>query len=189
MGCASSSPAAAATAGDTPVVDLEIVLSPAEDEELRSALCSTQAPQNYVYMALGKVAILMMRAQAAKMRSGRVLRPSRTGLPPGIANASVRRASHCEMPTDLAPTRQASRRHVRNGVDLLAQRLSFAGLQQVVMSGDGNCQYRALSYQLFETQKHHLHVRCCVCRHIADRKDEFGVYFEPGELGVSQRGT
>ncbi|TYK28334.1 OTU domain-containing protein [Cucumis melo var. makuwa] len=41
----------------------------------------------------------------------------------------------------------------------LLQRLSVYGLHEVKVSGDGNCQFRALSDQLYRSPEYHKHVR------------------------------
>ncbi|XP_073098467.1 OVARIAN TUMOR DOMAIN-containing deubiquitinating enzyme 12 isoform X2 [Elaeis guineensis] len=41
----------------------------------------------------------------------------------------------------------------------LLQRLNAYGLYEVKVSGDGNCQFRALSDQMYRSPEHHKHVR------------------------------
>jgi hypothetical protein len=48
----------------------------------------------------------------------------------------------------------------------LHQRLERLNLDVVTMEGDGNCQFRTLAQQLFDTQDHHHRVRKTVIRHM-----------------------
>ena len=41
------------------------------------------------------------------------------------------------------------------GMQLLEKRLQVMGLETVQMGDDGNCQFRALSFNLFGSQDHH----------------------------------
>ncbi|KAJ3697200.1 hypothetical protein LUZ61_000905 [Rhynchospora tenuis] len=50
----------------------------------------------------------------------------------------------------------------------LFQRLNMYGLQEVKVSGDGNCQFRALSDQLFRSPEYHKNVRKEVVRQLKD---------------------
>ena len=45
---------------------------------------------------------------------------------------------------------------------------------------DGNCQFRALSYQLYGTQEHHAFVRARCCDEMQRASDDYAVFFEPG---------
>lgn len=61
----------------------------------------------------------------------------------------------------------------------LTQRLRSLGLASVEMMGDGNCQFRAVSDQLFGSQEHHGFVRSVAIAHMRDvAPDFFGIYFE-----------
>lgn len=48
----------------------------------------------------------------------------------------------------------------------LLQRLNVYGLYEVKVSGDGNCQFRALSEQMFKSPEHHKHVRKDVVKQV-----------------------
>ena len=60
----------------------------------------------------------------------------------------------------------------------LRQRLASLGLVSVEMEGDGNCQFRAVSDQLFGSQKHHAVVRTLAVQHMRAMSDFFSIYFE-----------
>mmetsp|Transcript_13059 Transcript_13059/g.16239 ORF Transcript_13059/g.16239 Transcript_13059/m.16239 type:complete len:326 (-) Transcript_13059:954-1931(-) len=61
--------------------------------------------------------------------------------------------------------------------NLLRQRLENFRLLEVVMLGDGNCQFRSFSQELYGTPKHHGHVRQIAVTHIQNHRDEFVIYF------------
>ena len=63
---------------------------------------------------------------------------------------------------DLRIALQLSRKDsekVERDHDVLLQRLDALGLREKVVSGDGNCQFRALSDQLFRTPEYYKDVR------------------------------
>ncbi|RDY05376.1 OTU domain-containing protein, partial [Mucuna pruriens] len=65
----------------------------------------------------------------------------------------------------------ASMDHLR-----LLQRLNIYGLYEVKVSGDGNCQFRALSDQLFRSPKHHKHVRKEIVKQLKDHRTLYECY-------------
>ncbi|KAK9117768.1 hypothetical protein Sjap_016715 [Stephania japonica] len=50
----------------------------------------------------------------------------------------------------------------------LLQRLNVYGLYEVKVSGDGNCQFRALSDQMYRSPEHHKHVRKEIVKQLKD---------------------
>ncbi|KAJ6329257.1 hypothetical protein OIU77_010853 [Salix suchowensis] len=50
----------------------------------------------------------------------------------------------------------------------LLQRLNVYGLCEVKVSGDGNCQFRALSEQMFKSPEYHKHVRKDIVKQLKD---------------------
>jgi hypothetical protein len=65
----------------------------------------------------------------------------------------------------------------------LIERLNRLSLDMIQMLGDGNCQFRSLSNELFGSQDHHLEVRAQVVQHVRDHSEEFTPFldedFEP----------
>jgi hypothetical protein len=59
-------------------------------------------------------------------------------------------------------------KRIRNGKLLLEQRLTFRRLQSVSTQADGNCQFRALSSELFGSDEHHLKVRTVAVAWLAE---------------------
>jgi len=56
------------------------------------------------------------------------------------------------------------------------------------MKDDGNCQFRALSYECFGDQTWHLCIRRHVCDLMAARRGDFEAFFPTGEFDVYLRG-
>lgn len=57
-------------------------------------------------------------------------------------------------------------------------RLDTLGMSSVEMVGDGNCQFRSLSFQLYGTQEKYQLVRKNVVSHMNSHSDWFGIFFE-----------
>lgn len=68
------------------------------------------------------------------------------------------------------------------GKKLLAERLSALGLRALVVTGDGNCQFRALSHNLYGSDAHHLAVRHAIVDHMRLQAGFFSVMFAEGEF-------
>ncbi|PON83557.1 OTU domain containing protein [Trema orientale] len=58
----------------------------------------------------------------------------------------------------------------------LLQRLNLYGLHEVKVSGDGNCQFRALSDQMYRSPDHHKHVRKEIVKQACILKDFRSLY-------------
>ncbi|PKI52532.1 hypothetical protein CRG98_027104 [Punica granatum] len=58
----------------------------------------------------------------------------------------------------------------------LLQRLKVYGLYEVKVSGDGNCQFRALSDQMFKSPEYHKHVRKEVVKQLKDCRNLYEGY-------------
>mmetsp|Transcript_19928 Transcript_19928/g.32818 ORF Transcript_19928/g.32818 Transcript_19928/m.32818 type:complete len:322 (-) Transcript_19928:1443-2408(-) len=83
-------------------------------------------------------------------------------------------------PTTPSPTRVT--RHEKEKT-LLQQRLENFQLGELVMQGDGNCQFRSLSYELFGSQSYHDYVRGCAVKHMRTHRKDFELFFEqPSEF-------
>eukprot|EP00899_Mesostigma_viride_P012515 jgi/Mesvir1/21264/Mv21665-RA.1 len=62
----------------------------------------------------------------------------------------------------------------------LQERLFFYGLREVVVSGDGNCQFAAVSDQLYRTPTNHRAVRSAVVKQLKQHPAQFSGYI-PGD--------
>ncbi|XP_022983350.1 OTU domain-containing protein DDB_G0284757-like isoform X2 [Cucurbita maxima] len=58
----------------------------------------------------------------------------------------------------------------------LLQRLNVYGLHEVKVSGDGNCQFRALSDQLYKSPEYHKHVRKDIVKQLKDCRSLYEGY-------------
>ncbi|XP_022148203.1 OTU domain-containing protein DDB_G0284757-like isoform X1 [Momordica charantia] len=58
----------------------------------------------------------------------------------------------------------------------LLQRLNVYGLHEVKVSGDGNCQFRALSDQMYKSPEYHKHVRKDVVKQLKDYRSLYEGY-------------
>jgi hypothetical protein len=65
---------------------------------------------------------------------------------------------------------------MESGLHLMNERLRFLNLRMVEMKDDGNCQFRAISYELFGTQRHHATVRATAVNHLRNNGDTFSFY-------------
>ncbi|CDJ57788.1 OTU-like cysteine protease domain-containing protein, putative [Eimeria maxima] len=69
-----------------------------------------------------------------------------------------------------------------NSVDLLEQRLSFLGCRTVTSVGDGNCQFRSCSLNLFGSEGFHGFVRREAVAQMRRQRAVYGVFFETPQL-------
>ncbi|EOY03018.1 hypothetical protein QUC31_017874 [Theobroma cacao] len=58
----------------------------------------------------------------------------------------------------------------------LLQRLQVYGLYEVKVSGDGNCQFRALSDQMYKSPEYHKHVRKDIVKQLKDHRNLYEGY-------------
>ncbi|XVF13809.1 hypothetical protein REPUB_Repub09cG0000200 [Reevesia pubescens] len=58
----------------------------------------------------------------------------------------------------------------------LLQRLQVYGLYEVKVSGDGNCQFRALSDQMYKSPEYHKHVRKDIVKQLKDNRNLYEGY-------------
>jgi len=74
-------------------------------------------------------------------------------------------------------TMKEKRRSVAHNL-LLKQRLDHLSMAELIMEGDGNCQFRSISHELYGTQSFHLHVRQQTVQYMSRNPDNFLPLFE-----------
>lgn len=96
------------------------------------------------------------------------------------AKAEVARRPHVRrLPSsqDAQAIHNATREDkIAAGKALLGQRLSFLALRMVEMADDGNCQFRAVSHELYGTQDHHLRVRAGAVAYLRAHEADFAPF-------------
>ena len=96
------------------------------------------------------------------------------------ARAEVARRPHVRrLPSsqDGQVIRDATREDkIAAGKALLGQRLAFLALRMVEMEDDGNCQFRALSHELYGSQDHHLRVRAGAVAYLRAHEADFAPF-------------
>lgn len=75
------------------------------------------------------------------------------------------------------------------GKRLLMQRLAFLGLRSLKMEDDGNCQFRALAFELFQSQDYHAHVRQRIVGYLETHAPQFQDFVDdfPGYVESMRR--
>eukprot|EP01134_Creolimax_fragrantissima_P002431 CFRG2431T1 len=70
-----------------------------------------------------------------------------------------------------------TKKHESSEKKQLLDRLHMLGLKLVESEGDGNCQFRSFSYQLYGTQEHYKHVRKLIAGWMREHPNSFNFYF------------
>jgi hypothetical protein len=65
----------------------------------------------------------------------------------------------------------------------LDKRLEHYGLKEFIVKGDGNCQFRAISDQLYNDQSHHASVRATTIAQMRNNRDRYAAFVEAPENG------
>jgi len=107
----------------------------------------------------------------------------------GRSKSTPKKLKHKPRVISSIPTEDAAMKdHAR-----LKQRIKLYGLKERSVRGDGNCQFRALSDQLFGTEKKHVEVRSSVVKHLRLWKDRYTPYvpedYEVYVMKMSQDST
>lgn len=84
---------------------------------------------------------------------------------------------------------------IARGTELLRNRLECLRMNMVSIEDDGNCQFRAISQELFGSQSKHYQVRCVAASHMKNSPGEFSILFESKDewddylCSMASRGT
>ena len=142
-------------------------------EAVDQALCTRMnwtVPTNKALLinllfAVSKLKVLLNRARATLTRRGQlnldINTIEKSAVSPNIENQILQLS-----PEDCAEEARAQR--ILEGKHLLHQRLSFRRLEIVDIPSDGNCQFRALSFELFGSEEHHLKIRTVAVAWLAE---------------------
>ncbi|GAW80294.1 OTU-like cysteine protease [Plasmodium gonderi] len=68
------------------------------------------------------------------------------------------------------------------GKKVLETRLASIDCELINVTGDGNCLFRSISWNLFDKQKYHMYVRKRCVEHMLNCKQEFSIYFENNDF-------
>ena len=129
------------------------ILDDGLDQRIADALEKHMSPVNFISMALKVKHLMHQRLLAARMHlqeekdrekdlkaEAKARRGSNVALDEISLSVSVTyQAISAGLKSYTTPEREAG---IRDGLELLVQRLTFAGLEQQIMEGDGNCQVR-----------------------------------------------
>lgn len=152
--------------------DIEVappqILVDGQDERLVTAFGKGMKPVCFLGAAFHLKSVLQRRVAAARFARERSSKHADSLLEKSmrIARASVERHGEAD----------------HGSVELLKQRLEFANLAGENIDPDGNCQFRALSYQLFGSQDHHAHVRRRCCDEMQRAHGSYSVFFDACEF-------
>ena len=162
MGCAGSSQKSnSAMSGD-------VILRPEEERRMAERLSHSVSPRSYA---------TVLRAVAVFKRRQRAARAAR-GLGHEAGSSALGGADETP-PTSPSKAAAASREDgIQAGVRLLEQRCSAHGMEVREVGGDGNCQFRSFSHQLYGTEDAHASVREKAVAHIRQHRDFYGMFFE-----------
>jgi len=148
----------------------DVILRPEVERRMAQRLSHTASPRSYATV-LKAVAVFKRRQRAARAARGLGDEAGSTAL--GGADGSTPPASPSKAAT--AASREDG---IQAGVKLLEQRCKAHGMAVREVGGDGNCQFRSFSHQLYGTEDSHASVRAAAVEHIRDRRDFFGMFFE-----------
>jgi len=104
-----------------------------------------------------------------------------TSLARHSSSPSVYAGQAHEVQQAQAKLESARSNQIKDGMRLLNERLTYMDLSSVAMEDDGNCQFRALSHQMYGTQDYHSQIRRVICKHMTVHKDEYGLFLTDEE--------
>eukprot|EP00656_Telonema_subtile_P001052 TRINITY_DN10501_c0_g2_i1.p1 TRINITY_DN10501_c0_g2~~TRINITY_DN10501_c0_g2_i1.p1 ORF type:complete len:297 (+),score=61.29 TRINITY_DN10501_c0_g2_i1:131-1021(+) len=148
------------------------VLKPEQEAEFEKVLSRACPPERTMVRA----AIMLRR----KLEKARVTIRRRTESEAQLEEAEeaepqTRARSFTQAAADFDRTKSREE-DIVEGIQLLDERLKNHNMVAEPMKDDGNCQFRALSHQLYGDQELHGEVRSFVVAHIREHADEYQLY-------------
>ncbi len=113
---------------------------------------------------LAKKIVAMRRAQTDCM--------SDIAMPPPPQRSYSEEERHAE----LLRSQMSREEKIEDGLSLLDQRMDFLSMRVIRMEDDGNCQFRALSHELFGHQRWHTSVRQRVIDWLVSHPESFSMF-------------
>jgi len=129
--------------------------------------------KDFVGILLKAVWMLKRHARAAK---DHFLRATQSSPASQLQDGTIKNALE-----SIAPPSSSSRRRgalkdvVQSEIERLKTRLHNLSLEMVVVAGDGNCQFRSCSHQLYGTDVHHEYLRKRAVEYMREHASEFQV--------------
>eukprot|EP00051_Salpingoeca_urceolata_P007142 m.94943 g.94943 ORF g.94943 m.94943 type:complete len:399 (+) comp15136_c1_seq2:202-1398(+) len=161
------------------------------ERAMESRLTGHMPPAEAVGILFKTLAVFKTRAAAArhavKHREHSVRmkrRPSSLAVPLSPKRQSMIEAEERAAAATAAAAADTDNSHatregaIAAGVRLLEKRLAHNGMRSEQMADDGNCQFRAVSHQLYGCQDYHFLVRQRACDRIEADRVAFAMYFE-----------
>jgi len=150
---------------------------------MESHLISTQKPRPALmvkaYMLLKRrLVAARTRLKLKAQEGGLTISPRSEHVPEPIEDMRRSTAEAASFPLEVIHRTPSREEMIKDGIKLLEQRLSHMQMETAQMKDDGNCQFRALSHQMYGTQDYYPEVRQAVVGHMLQHKDEFGMFLD-----------
>lgn len=143
------------------------------DEKLANKMTWSQSGSVMTIVAVGKLKLLSNKAKA-RVNSQKEEQDKKTE---NNRNLTIKQSKfHNEVPVYNNGHHAYHNRQNTTSTELLKQRLDFLGLESVESVGDGNCQFRSISNELYATQNHHLHIRKIAVFWLKEHSEEYYCY-------------
>ena len=145
------------------------------DKFMRAHLLKHETPKTQ-QITLKAATLLIARAHLAKkivaMRKAQINCMSEVALPPPM----LRSFSEEERDMNEMKRQMSREEKIEDGVHLLQQRADFLNLRIIHMEDDGNCQFRALSHEIYGHQKYHDTVRNNCVNYLIENTEKFSFF-------------
>mmetsp|Transcript_13325 Transcript_13325/g.17800 ORF Transcript_13325/g.17800 Transcript_13325/m.17800 type:complete len:352 (-) Transcript_13325:1426-2481(-) len=140
----------------------DVPLSRHRYDAIMAKRLSSRITPSSIRTVLKAVAVLKQRAQVARTSSGN-----------STDSSSSKQKEKQHQKSERSLTREE---RILQGKKLLGQRLEFLGLRTHHMADDGNCQFRAISFELYNSQEYHLYIRAKLVEYLRAHADTFAAF-------------